>query len=194
MKQAITGHHAVGSSIVRVHIHEARRSLGKFAELIEGRSRFGYRVVPGRGSLPGRSQRLASELRQTAARVLLVEDDPIARRTLVRAFLRDGWEVVSASTAADAQARPGAVDLALIDIGLPDDDGVELARRLLTTGRARRAALMSARRSRADRERASGVAPLYDKLMPLDHLLAALRAGLPGRELAWPSAARARHC
>jgi DNA-binding response OmpR family regulator len=65
-------------------------------------------------------------------RVLIVEDDEAIGRTLETVLAERGYEVVravdggSALVAADA-TRP---DLVLLDIGLPDMDGVEVCRRL----------------------------------------------------------------
>src|SRR6185295_12988541 len=62
-------------------------------------------------------------------RVLLVEDDFRFARALAAALRRSGYEVDHASTAMDALAAPPA-DLVLLDLGLPDSDGVEVCRRL----------------------------------------------------------------
>jgi CheY-like chemotaxis protein len=68
-----------------------------------------------------------------ATSVLVVDDDVAFRRLAVRMLVRMGFAVVGeagtvaeASTAA-AELRP---DAALVDVGLPDGDGIELARSL----------------------------------------------------------------
>jgi DNA-binding response OmpR family regulator len=65
------------------------------------------------------------------SRLLVVEDDPDIGPALRQALQTQGYDVRLASTAAQAQqeAQAGA-DLVLLDIGLPDLDGVELCRRL----------------------------------------------------------------
>jgi signal transduction histidine kinase/ActR/RegA family two-component response regulator len=73
-----------------------------------------------------------------ALRILVVEDNEDARRMLGAALAHEGHEVRTASDGASALAQ--AADLrpqvALIDIGLPDMDGYEVARRLrAATGR-----------------------------------------------------------
>jgi two-component system KDP operon response regulator KdpE len=66
------------------------------------------------------------------ARVLLVEDDPRLRTALVRALEVAGHAVASAATGLDglrawADVRP---DIVVLDLGLPDVDGVELLKML----------------------------------------------------------------
>ncbi|MFG1777990.1 response regulator transcription factor [Micromonospora sp. NPDC049051] len=62
-------------------------------------------------------------------RVLLVEDDLRVASALAKALRRRGHEVVSALTAAEA-IQADAVDLVLLDLNLPDRDGLEVCRRL----------------------------------------------------------------
>ncbi len=64
------------------------------------------------------------------ATVLLVEDDPEIRRFLHSALAAEGYKVVES-----ANARRGAIDatthkpdLAIVDLGLPDFDGIEVIR------------------------------------------------------------------
>ena len=65
------------------------------------------------------------------SRLLVVEDDPEIGPSLQRALAAQGYDVVLAPTAAAAQdAVRDGVDLVLLDLGLPDLDGVELCRRL----------------------------------------------------------------
>lgn len=70
------------------------------------------------------------------ARVLVVDDEPQIR-TLLRAYLeRDGFTVSEAATGAQALAAAvgsDGPDLLLLDIGLPDVDGLEVLRRLRVT-------------------------------------------------------------
>jgi DNA-binding response OmpR family regulator len=67
-----------------------------------------------------------------AGRVLLVEDDTAIADGLARALRSQGYAVAVASTAADALAAGGVSppDLVLLDLGLPDADGVDVCRRL----------------------------------------------------------------
>jgi two-component system, OmpR family, KDP operon response regulator KdpE len=65
-------------------------------------------------------------------RLLLVEDDESARRLLEIYLARTGYRVDEAGTGADAMRAWDAhrADLILLDLGLPDADGVELVRRI----------------------------------------------------------------
>lgn len=66
------------------------------------------------------------------ATILLVDDDAVLSQVLRRVLSRQGYTVVEASSAADAleMARKHRPQLGLLDLRLPDGDGVELARRL----------------------------------------------------------------
>lgn len=66
-------------------------------------------------------------------RVLLVEDDLRFARALTAALRRSGYEVEHSPTAAAALAA-GSCDLVLLDLCLPDGDGLELCRRLRESG------------------------------------------------------------
>ncbi len=63
------------------------------------------------------------------ARVLVVEDDEIISTNLGRALRAHGLEATVTSTLAEARtslAADGYPDLVLLDLGLPDGDGVDL--------------------------------------------------------------------
>ena len=62
-------------------------------------------------------------------RILLVEDDTALRGALEELLAREGYEVIKASNVRTAQnAMNSDVDLAMLDVGLPDGDGVSLCR------------------------------------------------------------------
>jgi DNA-binding response OmpR family regulator len=61
--------------------------------------------------------------------VLVVEDDPGIASQLVRALSRGGYQVSHVSTGAQALSHPDP-DVVLLDLGLPDTDGVQVCRRL----------------------------------------------------------------
>jgi len=60
-------------------------------------------------------------------RILLVEDDARFATALTGALRRAGYEVCHVTTAAEAIAAPVG-DLVLLDLGLPDGDGLDVCR------------------------------------------------------------------
>lgn len=80
------------------------------------------------------------EAKETEAKetILVVEDEPATRRFLADNLAADGYEPVEAGSVRAAlerlhQTRP---DLVLLDLGLPDGDGLSLLRRLRGEDRA----------------------------------------------------------
>ena len=67
--------------------------------------------------------------------VLVVEDDPGIATQLVRGLSRDGYRVEHVLTGSEALAR-GEPDVVLLDLELPDSDGVHVCRRLRERSRA----------------------------------------------------------
>src|ERR1700736_3571581 len=64
--------------------------------------------------------------------ILVVDDDEVLGQVLTRALTREGRTIVPANSMAQAleAARRQRPRLALLDLCLPDGDGVELARKL----------------------------------------------------------------
>ena len=84
-----------------------------------------------------------------AIRVLVVEDDDHIAEPLLEGLRRFGFDPTRVTTGAEALATP-SVDVVLLDLGLPDMDGVEVCRQL----RARSAVpilVITARGEEADR-------------------------------------------
>lgn len=65
-------------------------------------------------------------------RALLVEDVSDTRHMVEFVLSQEGWEVISAQTANDGLdlARSDKFTLIILDIGLPDKDGLELCRQI----------------------------------------------------------------
>jgi DNA-binding response OmpR family regulator len=71
------------------------------------------------------------------AKILVVEDHTATRRFLADNLLADGYELFEAASAADGRHRIETAfpDLAIIDLGLPDGDGLDLLRAVRETDR-----------------------------------------------------------
>ena len=68
-------------------------------------------------------------------KILLVEDDSALRGALEELLTRDGYEVIKASSVRTAQASMNSdIDLAMLDVGLLDGDGVSLCRQWRSEG------------------------------------------------------------
>jgi len=69
-------------------------------------------------------------------RLLIVEDDTALRQSLAGSLRAAGFAVDEAATAAEAEyfASEFAVQLGIVDLGLPDRSGVELITRLRASG------------------------------------------------------------
>jgi len=84
-----------------------------------------------RASAVGRSA-LSRNLRVSAVRILLVEDDPLIREFVVEALREEGYHVVHAANGEEALAWCGrrVVDLLITDVKLPGSvDGWQIAER-----------------------------------------------------------------
>jgi two-component system response regulator MprA len=89
----------------------------------------------------------------SAVRILIVDDDRALRDALRRALVLGGYDTVPAETgeAALAQATSAAPDAVVLDIGLPDIDGLEVCRRLRGSGNRVPVLMLTARDAVADR-------------------------------------------
>jgi two-component system, OmpR family, KDP operon response regulator KdpE len=69
---------------------------------------------------------------ETLPLILVIEDEAQMRRFLRASLTSNGYQVVESATASDgiAQAASRAPDLVLLDLGLPDQDGLEVTVRL----------------------------------------------------------------
>src|SRR3982751_7049500 len=91
------------------------------------------RVIPMRGCVARRAPCMVQEDVVTArATILIVDDEPDVREVLDEYFVGHGYVALTAESAAAARelasARP--IDIALIDIHMPGEDGLSLARHL----------------------------------------------------------------
>ncbi len=77
-------------------------------------------------------------------RVLLVEDDPELARTVERSLAHYGHRTLIAGSVAAAEAATDSFDCGILDIDLPDGNGVRLAEVLLDRGQIGAAVFFSA--------------------------------------------------
>lgn len=82
--------------------------------------------------------------------LLLVEDDPAIGDPLARALRRQGYEVEVATDGESALASAVGKDLVLLDLGLPDVDGLEVCRRLRSVRAGIPILMLTARADEAD--------------------------------------------
>jgi two-component system, OmpR family, KDP operon response regulator KdpE len=113
--------------------------------------------------------------------VLLVEDEPQMRRFIRATLPGHGYRLVEAETGAQALVEAGtrAPDLILLDLGLPDIDGVEVTRRLREWS-ATPIIVLSARGQEGDKIQAldAGADDYLTKPFGTGELLARMRVAL----------------
>lgn len=86
-------------------------------------------------------------------RVLVIEDDDAVRSAVRRALLLAGYEVLLAPDGQDGllQAQTAVPDAIILDLGLPDVDGMEVCRRLRAAGDRTPILMLTARDAVEDR-------------------------------------------
>lgn len=117
------------------------------------------------------------------ATILVIDDEPAIRRLLNASITRAGYRVVEAATAREALA---AIDIdkpevALLDLGLPDRDGLELIQRIKSAGTA--VVVVSARDATSEKVAALdlGADDYVTKPFDTDEVLARIRTALRHR-------------
>lgn len=98
--------------------------------------------------------------------ILVLEDDATLRASLARLLRADGHDVTTAATVAEALSAPGPFDVAILDLELPDGDGVVVGRSLVASQRAARVLFFSATTEDRLKARAAEFAPVHDKTDP----------------------------
>ena len=126
-------------------------------------------------------------------KVLIVDDEPQIRRLILSALTRADYATTEAGTAREAldrlrQERP---DVVLLDLGLPDRDGLELVPLLRRSGDV--AILVVSARESTDQKVAAldlGAADYVTKPFDSEELLARLRVALRHRDPVAPRLVR----
>lgn len=113
--------------------------------------------------------------------VLLIEDEAAIRRLLSSALTRSGLSFVEAASAAEGLRHAGAPDpppVALLDLGLPDRDGLEIIPQLTERGIA--VIILTARSATAEKVAALdlGADDFVTKPFDSEELLARIRSAL----------------
>jgi two-component system KDP operon response regulator KdpE len=112
-------------------------------------------------------------------KILIVDDEPAIVTALGPALASQGWDIESAGTAAAAlvAAEAGQFDVVLLDLGLPDADGIEIIGKLKELADAM-IIVLSARHLEAEKVRAldEGADDYVNKPFGIDELLARVRA------------------
>jgi two-component system, OmpR family, KDP operon response regulator KdpE len=113
--------------------------------------------------------------------ILIVEDDPQIRRFLRATLAVEGYQFHEALTAEEgiAQAEAWRPDLILLDLGLPDRDGLEVIARVRQSGQTP-IVVLSARGQEKDKIAALdlGADDYVEKPFAVGELLARIRAAL----------------
>jgi two-component system KDP operon response regulator KdpE len=120
----------------------------------------------------------------TGPSVLVVDDEPPIRRLLRTNLGAQGWRVSEAATAAEAMAQIARAvpDVVILDLGLPDRDGLDVVRELRQASAVPIVVLTS-----RDAEQAKvaaldlGADDYVTKPFGMDELMARLRAALRHR-------------
>jgi DNA-binding response OmpR family regulator len=117
------------------------------------------------------------------ALIWLVEDDASIGSGLTRTLEAEGHQVAWAEDVARADALVGTPDLLLLDLGLPDGDGLDVCRRLSERNPQMRTIILTARTGEIDVVLGldAGAIDYITKPFRLSELLARVRAQLRDR-------------
>ena len=121
---------------------------------------------------------------RTAPRILVVDDDDSIRDLLTMALAHSGYEVVLATSCLDARnaVERSKPELIVLDVMLPDGDGIELCRRLRAGGTRAPVLFLTAKDATSEKVRGLTVGgdDYLTKPFSLEELVARVRA-LPRR-------------
>ncbi len=107
-------------------------------------------------------------------RLLVVEDDVTVARALFRTLARHGFAVDVARSCSAARTLTQFFDFAILDLDLPDGNGVDLARELIASSRVPSVVFFSGSRDAALLARARRVGAVVMKSSGTNEILALL--------------------
>jgi two-component system KDP operon response regulator KdpE len=114
-------------------------------------------------------------------KILVIDDEPPIRKLLRMGLASQGYEVVEASNGKIAlEALAGKPDLVILDLGLPDIDGLELLKRIRQRQEGVPVVVLSSRGDEAGKVAALdlGADDYVTKPFGMEELLARMRAAL----------------
>jgi two-component system, OmpR family, KDP operon response regulator KdpE len=113
-------------------------------------------------------------------RVLVVDDEPAILRFLHASLVSQGYIVSTAANARTAldMVRKGAADLIVLDLGLPDVDGLDVVRQIRDGGESLPIIILSSRDNESAKVKAFdlGADDYVTKPFGIDELVARIRA------------------
>jgi two-component system KDP operon response regulator KdpE len=116
-----------------------------------------------------------------ALKILVVDDEPPIRKLLRMGLTAQGYEVLDAPNGKTAlELLSGKPDLVILDLGLPDIDGLELLRRIRRSHEGLPVVVLSSRDDEAGKVAALdlGADDYVTKPFGMEELLARMRAAL----------------
>ena len=96
-------------------------------------------------------------------RLLVVEDFPPLAKGMVRALRRAGFDVACAASRAEVKHVEGWFDAAVVDLELPDANGIDVVADLRAQARVGEVVFFTACQDGALLERAAGIGKVVDK-------------------------------
>lgn len=104
------------------------------------------------------------------SRILVVEDYPPLATVIAISLRRLGHEVVRVGSVQRAEGVDGEFDAAVLDVDLPDGNGIDLARALMSAGIVGSVVFFTATRDTDARAAALRWGPVVDKTLGVEEL------------------------